>query len=109
MNYRSEKKEGGGLSVQAYGERTDLQSVTDLEFVMTNSAFGYEYAISALDKEGEWGFGSDKIKQEVDGYKKAYFEARRKLKRLDERRLTKLEQDLTMQKMMVFSRQKYLH
>lgn len=88
----------------------DSQTVTDLEFIMTKSAFGYQYAIDALEQVDQNNFDAEQAMNEVESFKKAYFLARQKLKQIDNDRLAKLEEDLRIQKMSVFGlKQNYLH
>src|SRR5688500_10607257 len=94
-----------GLSLQevvtkAVGGALSPETVTDLEYVMTTSAFGYEYAKSALSQEGDFGFQSEKLLCEIDSHKQTYFFARNKLKGLDARRVDELERELKIQKLL---------
>jgi hypothetical protein len=79
-----------------------FESVTDLEYVMTNSAFGYEYAVQALEVEGEYGLMAEKLRLDIDVHKQTYFIARDKLHGLDLKQLERVENDLRLQKMVVF-------
>ena len=88
----------------------DFQSATDLEFIMTKSAFGYEYALESLERADVYDMNSEQVLVEVDTFKKSYFLARNKLKKIDNDRLTKLEEELRVQKLAVFGvKQTYLH
>ncbi len=104
-----------GLSLQevvtkAVGGALSPETVTDLEYVMTTSAFGYEYAKTALRQEGDFGFQSEKLLSEIDSHKQTYFFARNKLKGLDAHRVDELEKELQIQKLLVFSdRVQYLN
>ena len=92
----------------------ELQLVTDgllssLELEMTNSAFGYEYAIKALEEEGQFGLHAEKILSEIESFKEAYFEARVQMNTIDARRLEDFENSLKVEKTLVFAEPKYLH
>ena len=91
------------LITKAVGGVLSPETVTDLEYVMTTSAFGYEYAKSALKQEGDYGFQSEKLLNEIDSHKQTYFFARNKLKDLDAQRVDNLERELQIQKLLVFS------
>lgn len=91
------------LVTRAVGHALSPETVTDLEYVMTTSAFGYEYAKCALKQEGDFGFQSERLLNEIDSHKQTYFFARNKLKDLDEQRVRDLEKELQIQKLLVFS------
>lgn len=85
------------------------ENVSNLEFILTKSAFGFEYALIELKQEGEFGFQAEKIRMDLDSYKRTYFDARLKLKKLDELKLKDIEEQLRVQKMIVFSQPQLLH
>ena len=91
------------LVTKAVGGALSPETVTDLEYVMTTSAFGYEYAKSALKQEGDFGFQSERLLNEIDSHKQTYFFARNKLRDLDAQRVDDLERELQIQKLLVFS------
>lgn len=80
-----------------------------LELTMTNSAFGYEYALKALEDEGEYGVKAEQIKVEIENLKNAYFDARLQMVTLDASRLEKFETLLIAEKSVLFSKSAYLH
>jgi len=47
----------------------DAQKLSDLKLIMTNSAFGIEYANLALETEGEYSIISDKLNIDIDQFK----------------------------------------
>jgi hypothetical protein len=83
--------------------------VSNLELAMTNSAFGYEYALKALEEEGEFGLRSEQLRSEIENLKAAYFEARGHLYHLDNTHLEKFETALQAEKAVLFTKQAYLH
>ena len=88
---------------------TMLQPVTNLELAMTNSAFGYEYALKALEAEGDFGLKAEQLKAEIENLKQAYFTARLQFGSLDAGRLTSFENALRAEKSMIFSKPQYLN
>ena len=89
-------------------EFSNAGNTSSLEFILTNAAFGFEYALKELEESGEYGFHAERIRSEMDTYKQAYFEARNKLQELDELKLICVEEELRLQKMIVFSGQNYV-
>ena len=83
--------------------------IRDLQFAMTNSAIGYEYAMIALKEEGEYGFNAEQIRADIDQFRSSYFLARERLHSLDSDLLKDFEADLQMQKLMLFAKQDFLH
>ena len=78
---------------------------------MTNSAFGFEYAATALRNSGDT-VGSDvfHLQLQIDQHKDDYFNARKKLEKIDRERLQRFEKDLAIQKLVVFtSSPAYVH
>lgn len=99
------------LAELSHPRTVEQPSVTDLEMVLTSSAIGFEYSLEALESEGELGPQAEKIKMELEQFKQSYFDARLKMKILDETRLTRFERDLTAQKKIIFNKheQEFLH
>lgn len=96
-----------------YSESTEAGlSTVDLELIMTNSAYGYEYASCALS-EGDVRVGGPELyhlQAQIEQFKENYFSARQLLQRRDATRLSEFERDLQMQKCEIFSKsQSYLH
>lgn len=77
-------------------------AVTDLEMAMTSSAIGYEYALKALEEEGNFSVKAEQLKTELEAYKEAYFDARIQMRDLDARRLEDFETSLAAQKSVMF-------
>lgn len=109
MKHNKFQNQDSGLGVQELFAEVNAvplmssETITDLEHIMTNSAFGYEYAKSALDEEGDFGFLSERLSLELESFRETYFDARLKLSHLDENRLKEIEQELKIQKLIVFS------
>jgi len=95
--------------VQVSQKPMPSETVTSLQLIMTNSAFGYEYAMDALAQEDEYGVDAARIQVQVDRFKQVYFGAREKMNELDPSKLAEIEKDLQMQKLVVFAKQGYLH
>lgn len=77
------------------------EEALELEMILQNSSYGHEYARQELEE------ATDLIQQEdliskMEHYKRAYFMARRYLKRKNPDRLKKIEYDLLDQKNRVF-------
>lgn len=92
----------------------ELQNITDgllstLELAMTNSAFGFEYALKELEQESQFGIRAEEIALEIEKLKESYFEARAQMGTLDARRLENFENELKVEKTIIFSQPKYLH
>ncbi|MBU0504577.1 MAG: hypothetical protein ABII18_06800 [bacterium] len=86
-----------------------LETITELELALTNSAIGYEYAKVALDSVGTFDMVADNLIVEIEKYKNEYFHARHKLERIDKGRLGVLENNLKAQKLMMFESSACLH
>ncbi|MCP5463692.1 MAG: hypothetical protein H7A33_01575 [Deltaproteobacteria bacterium] len=81
---------------------SDNQRVLELEFALVNSAFAYEYARLALSQNAE-SVSLTEWDDELEGYRSEYLIAREQLGRIDQNRLHKVEADLQMQKLQLFS------
>lgn len=111
MKGKNENNEAG-LKTVSYIEidpALSLPPVTNLELAMTNSAFGYEYAMKALEEEGEFGIKAEQIRAEIENLKEAYFNARSQLCTLDAQRLHSFESALLVEKSLVFPKPQYVH
>lgn len=106
------ENQSAGLKTISYIEidpALSLPPVTNLELAMTNSAFGYEYALKALEEEGEFGMKAEQIRAEMENLKEAYFSARTQLNTLDAQRLHFFENALMVEKSLVFPKEQYVH
>lgn len=101
--------EVSSFDVEAVFDGTPKDVLNNLELTMTNSAFGYEYALKALEEEGELSAKSEHFRIEIEAFKDAYFEARQRMTKLDPNYLEKFEQALKVEKSIVFSKTEYLH
>lgn len=86
-----------------------LPPATNLELAMTNSAFGYEYAVKALEEEGEFSIKAEQLKAEIENLKEVYFNARTMMHTLDAQRLHSFESALQVEKSLVFPKEQYMH
>jgi hypothetical protein len=84
-------------------------ALSNLELMMTNSAFGYEYAVKALEEEGEFSIRAEQILNEIEAHKAAYFEARLQMCTLDAVHLENFESTLKAEKATIFNKTNYLH
>lgn len=82
---------------------------TQLELTMTKSAIAYEYALDALDQEGDFGYNSEKIRLEIESVKQTYFNARTLLLGIDAKRLNAFEIELKWRRESLFTKNSYLH
>ena len=83
------------------GESQIRENSLDLEMVLQNSSIGHEYARMELEQ------AQDLVEREVlidkmDSYKRAYFLARRYLKKQNPLRLETVESQLIDQKVLIF-------
>lgn len=86
------------------------ECLTHLELAMTNSAFGHQYALYALEDIDELDEDADEIHHAIESHKRDYFIARVKFESLDKGRLEAFESDLQLQKVAVFEKRPvYLH
>ena len=82
-------------------ESPDQENSLDLEMVLQNSSIGHEYARMELEQ------AQDLVEREVlidkmESYKRAYFLARRYLKKQNPLRLETVESQLIDQKVLIF-------
>lgn len=106
----SNKKYDQGPELQLQEVQMESHTSTDLEMIMTNSAFGYEYAVVALEEEEDaFGIDAARIQSQLEQFKELYFDARQKLEVIDAPKLARVESDLQMQKLVVFAKREYLH
>ena len=85
------------------------ENATELELMMTKSAIAYEYALEALDHEGEFGYNSEKLRLEIEAVKQTYFNARTRLLGIDRQRLNVFETELKWRRESLFTKNSYLH
>lgn len=97
------------FDVEAVFDGSSKDVLNSLELAMTNSAFGFEYALKALEEEGDFSAKAEHIRVEIEAFKDAYFEARLRMTKLDPNHLEKFEQALKIEKSVVFSKTEYLH
>lgn len=115
MKHNAQSSEELGLmevscfDTEAVFDGTPKDVLNNLELTMTNSAFGYEYALKALEEEGELSAKAEHMRVEIETFKEAYFEARSRMTKIDPNYLEKFEQALKIEKSIVFSKTEYLH
>lgn len=80
----------------------DRPDPVELEMILQNSSYGHEYARLQLENV-RCSFKKSELLEQLEGYKKAYFSARRCLEINYPERLEKLEEDLQTQKKEVFA------
>lgn len=85
---------------QGYSKPKEQDSL-ELEMVLQNASYGHEYALQELADATDLLHKEDLLSK-IDNYKRAYFMARRYLKRDNPDRLHKIETDLAEQKSRVF-------
>lgn len=85
------------------------ESAVQLELTMTKLAIAYEYALDALDHEGEFSFNSEKLRLEIEAVKQTYFDTRTRLLGMDEKRLNTFETELKWRRESLFTKNSYLH
>ncbi len=87
----------------AFGKK-DLaqQDISEMEMVMQNSSLAHEYARLQLETV-DGSFQQEQILEQLDGYKKTYFSARKFLELHDPQRLIEIEKSLLDEKKEVFT------
>jgi len=78
------------------------QDISEMEMVMQNSSLAHEYARLQLETV-EGSYQQEQILEQLDGYKKTYFSARKFLELYDPNRLMEIEQTLLDEKKEVFT------
>lgn len=78
------------------------ETVAELALAMTNAALGYEYAMLALEREGQYGIQTENIHAQLDSYKSSYFTKRERLSQLDGDKLAEIEERLCAQRQQFF-------
>lgn len=79
-------------------ETSRLEEMTvQLEATLTQSSFGYEYAVLNLKKEVPFA-QRQLLLDQMEAHKKIYFRAREMLGRISPDKLTRVEQDIIRQK-----------
>lgn len=77
------------------------QGTRDWEMILQNSSYGHEYARMELQEAGDL-IAQEDLLDKMDNYKRAYFMARRYLKRENPEALQRIESDLLDQKVRIF-------
>lgn len=80
----------------------------ELEAVMTESAFGHEYARLSLKEDAPY-TRREAILANMDKHKQVYFWARQKMEKLNPQKLVSIEEGLRLQKEMVLRNGSTLH
>lgn len=79
-----------------------LKDISEMEMVMQNSSLAHEYARLQLETV-EGSYQQEQILEQLDGYKKTYFSARKFLELHDPHRLMEIEKSLLDEKKEVFT------
>lgn len=77
------------------------QGTQEWEMILQNSSFGHEYARMELQEAGDL-IAQEDLLDKMENYKRAYFMARRYLKRENPEALRRIETDLLDQKVRIF-------
>ncbi|MDO8520256.1 MAG: hypothetical protein Q7T11_08865 [Deltaproteobacteria bacterium] len=80
----------------------------ELEAVMTESAFGHEYARLSLKEDASY-TRREALLANMDRHKQVYFWARQKMEKINPDRLISIEEGLRWQKEMVLGNSPTLH
>jgi len=87
-----------GRIMITYSDIGRLEEMTvQLEATLTQSSFGYEYAVLNLKKEVPFAHRQLLLDQ-MEEHKKVYFRAREMLGRIDPNKLTSVEEEIVRQK-----------
>ncbi len=78
------------------------QDISEMEMVMQNSSLAHEYARLQLEMMDN-SYQQEQILEQLDGYKKTYFSARKFLELHDPERLLEIEKTLLDEKKEVFT------
>lgn len=78
------------------------QDMSEMEMVMQNSSLAHEYARLQLETMDST-YQQEQILEQLDGYKKTYFSARKLLEIYDPERLKEVEKCLLEEKKEVFT------
>jgi hypothetical protein len=81
--------------------KNEGQEVLELEMVLQNASYGHEYALQELTEAKDL-FQKEDLLSKIENYKRAYFMARRYLKKNNPDRLKQIESELLEQKNRVF-------
>ena len=94
---------GRAILEEQFGEpqKKEAPETQEWEMVMHNSSYGHEYARLELEQASDLITREDLLSK-MENYKRAYFLARRYLKRENPERLRAVESDLLDQKVRVF-------
>lgn len=82
-------------------KKSEGQGTQDWEMILHNSSFGHEYARLELEEAKDMVSQEDLI-DKMENYKRAYFLARRYMKRENPEKLRTIEADLMDQKVRIF-------
>ncbi|HKY62113.1 MAG TPA: hypothetical protein VJR29_01710 [bacterium] len=83
------------------GQKAEGQSTQDWEMILHNSSYGHEYARLELEEAKDLVAQEDLIAK-MENYKRAYFMARRYMKRENPEKLRSIEAELIDQKVRIF-------
>lgn len=108
MNAR-EQNQSEQFNAAPVGLSQNAGLLTNLELAMTNSTFGYEYALRALQEEGEFGMRAEQLRAEVEKHRDAYFEVRGQMLEMDAARLESFEAALRWEKSLLFGSTQMVH
>lgn len=94
---------GKAILEEQFGEKPEpTQSAQEWEMILQNSSFGHEYARLELQEVPDL-IGQEDLLEKMDNFKRAYFMARRYLKRENPEALRRIETDLLDQKGRLFA------
>jgi hypothetical protein len=79
----------------------EVKEALELEMVLQNSSYGHEYARIELEAVTDY-IQQEELISKMENFKRAYFRARRYLKRHNPERLQKIESELLDQKVRIF-------
>ena len=89
------------LEEQSEDKASTAESTREWEMILHNSSFGHEYARMELQEVGDL-IAQEDLLDKMENYKRAYFMARRYLKRENPEALRRIESDLLDQKVRIF-------
>ena len=94
---------GRAILEEQFGEKAEAtQGSQEWEMILQNSSFGHEYARLELQEVPDL-IAQEDILEKMDNFKRAYFMARRYLKRENPEALRRIESDLLNQKAQLFA------
>jgi len=93
---------GRAILEEQFGEPKQAEQGTqEWEMILHNSSYGHEYARIELQEAKDL-LSQEDLLEKMDNYKRAYFMARRYLKRENPDALRRIESDLMDQKVRIF-------